>query len=155
MQEAEGLQQEGLLVPGPAKSISTANMAAAAEHLVASDLLMLNYPVSVAGAGLPYDLIAEIEGAMVRIQVKSTAKPRKDGKRSGYIFDGRRGYKNSSRLGLKSYKGEVELLAFVAMDIRRVIYRAPGSVSNRLTVSKKAFVHESGGWFNSLVKLRT
>ena len=59
----------------PTRSIE---IGTAAEHLVCCDLLLAGTVAFMSSAGLPYDVVANLNGRLIRIAVKSTlrAKPR-------------------------------------------------------------------------------
>ena len=44
-----------------------------AEYLVAADLTLAGHKCSVAAVGMPYDLVADIDCRLIRVQVKATA----------------------------------------------------------------------------------
>lgn len=79
------------------------------EHLVAVDLLGRGYRVSFASAGYPYDLVTEIDGRMLRVQVKASKALRKN--RADYVFSINGGV-------VKDY----DLIAFVALDHGTIAY---------------------------------
>lgn len=96
----------------------------AAEHLVCADLILLGYRAFLADQGLPYDVIVDYNGRLMRVQVKSTlyARPLPQRKRHpgaiGYLFyPRRRGHKARVKAS-----NEFDLLALVAIDIRQVAY---------------------------------
>lgn len=96
--------------------------ALAAQHLVASDILCRGYAVSTAAEKLRYDLIADI-GGLKRVQVKMTTGLQMAGGYLRYRFWG--GNYNSK---LRDYMGDIDLFAFVAMDIRRIKYALPANI---------------------------
>lgn len=91
----------------------------AGEHLVCCDLLQQGHNAFLADQGLPYDIIADISGILYRVQVKATLRPCTFGK-----------VKNLYRFCLKSAKKgnrkimpkDVDIIAFVALDIKKVAY---------------------------------
>lgn len=95
----------------------------AAEHLVCFDLLMGGYRAFLADQNCPYDVAVEIDGRLVRIQVKSTRCPRLIPQRanpaSAYLFHVRRAGKGGARV---YGDGEFDALALVALDIKRIAY---------------------------------
>lgn len=97
----------------------------AAEHLVAADLILSGYRAFLSDQGLPYDVVVDLDGSLIRVQVKSTraqrAVPQRVLERPGYLFNHKRTGKNGARL----YAGnEFDIYAFVALDIRCVAYMA-------------------------------
>lgn len=95
----------------------------AAEHLVCADLIMAGYRAFLTDQGLPYDVVVDINGRLLRVQVKSTSGLRKVPQRKDehlkYMWHVRRAGKGNSRL---IGNDEFEILALVAMDIRVVAY---------------------------------
>ena len=91
----------------------------AAEHLVAAHLILQGYPAHIASAGSPYDVIAEAEHRLWRVQVRSTRIPRSNRhyRKPVYRFSLRRGK------GGHQCSGEgVDVYAFVALDINTIAY---------------------------------
>lgn len=95
----------------------------AAEHLVCADLLLQGYNTFLAGESLPYDLVVEVDNALLRLQVKSTLKMykvhRKACTRLAYIFRvGRQRPNGTSTLTQK----DCDIVALCALDIRKIAY---------------------------------
>ena len=96
----------------------------AAEHLVCTDLLLAGYRAFLADQGLPYDVIADVDGKLLRIQVKSVIKARNvnsqgRNKRICYSFCVRRRGKD----GVKRLSDtDCDIVALVSLDIRTVAY---------------------------------
>lgn len=91
----------------------------AGEHLVCFDLIMQGYSAFLADQGLPYDVIVDKNGVLLKIQVKSTKKLVNYEKSKNIYRFGTRRAKKSKRL-LKC--GEVDYFAFVALDIMKIAY---------------------------------
>ena len=118
-----------------------------AEYLVAAELSFLGYDCFFAAEGLRYDLIVD-RGGLLRIQVKSTGGVRRvrgnDGRRGGlthgYVFNG------SSSVGtsqsLREYAGDADILAFVAQDLRRVMYSRVCDVPASLVIPAHEFTDD-------------
>lgn len=103
--------------------VSDLELGKAAEHLVAADLILSGYRAFLSDQGLPYDVVVDLDGRLVRLQVKATrmqrSVPQRTLERPGYLFNHKRSGKNGSR----SYSGtEFDIFAFVALDIRCVAY---------------------------------
>lgn len=103
--------------------VSDLEIGKAAEHLVAADLILSGYRAFLSDQGLPYDVVVDLDGRLVRVQVKATrmqrSVPQRTLERPGYLFNHKRSGKNGSR----SYAGtEFDIFAFVALDIRCVAY---------------------------------
>jgi hypothetical protein len=95
----------------------------AAEHIACADVLLQGFNAFLSDQGLPYDLLVDVGGKFVRVQVKGTrgayTKPRGDAKaRDGYRFGLRRGRDSLGRIDPR----HVDVFAFVALDTRRVAY---------------------------------
>lgn len=98
----------------------------AAEHLVCADLLLAGWNAFLTDQNCPYDVAVDIDGRLVRVQVKATRQPRAIPQRThhvaGYMWHVRRAGKGGARL----YRGdEFDLLALVALDVRRIAYLPP------------------------------
>ena len=99
---------------------------AAGEHLVCADLLMQGYRAFLADQNCPYDVAVDVGGRLIRIQVKATrgarAIPQRVGHFPAYMWHVRR----AGKKGARTYaEGEFDLLALVALDVRKVAYVAP------------------------------
>jgi hypothetical protein len=92
----------------------------AGEHIVCADLILMGHKAFLSSAGLPYDVIADIDGRLCRIAVKSTlmARPRIGRKltRACYQF-------GIMRSGKRRYTtNDADIVALVALDRRIVCY---------------------------------
>lgn len=110
--------------PAPERALAVGK---AAEYLVCADLILAGYSAFLTDQGCPYDIVADVSGRLLRIQVKSTAQPRPipgaAQRGPSYIFHCRR----SGHRGLKTVGNhEFDLLALVALDIRKVAYLTIG-----------------------------
>lgn len=100
----------------------------AGEHLVCADLLLQGHRAFLSSAGLPYDLILDVEGEMLRVAVKSTQRawnrPAREGNRLCYQFCVTRSRRlHTGKTDARFYSaGDVDIVAFCALDIRRVGY---------------------------------
>jgi PD-(D/E)XK endonuclease len=101
---------------------------AAGEHIVCADLLLLGYRAMLAAATLPYDVLVDVKGRLLRVAVKSTAKPvprpTRPHSKWRYSFSVQRRMRLSTgkMLGRDYTDAEIDMLALVALDIRRVAY---------------------------------
>ncbi len=99
----------------------------AAEHLVCADILVRGHRAYLADQICPYDVVVELEGGgLIRVQVKATRRhksvPQRKGDVPAYMWHIRRAGKGGNRL----YKeGEFDVLALVALDIKRIAYVLP------------------------------
>lgn len=97
----------------------------AAEHLVVADLLLSGYQAFLTEQGMPYDVVIDHDGKLVRVQVKATCSPldvnwgRGYAERIAYNWNVRqRGRARKQRLG----NDDCDLIALVALDIRTIAY---------------------------------
>lgn len=103
--------------------ISEMLIGAAGEHVVCADLLSQGVSAFMAAAGCPYDVVAQLDTRLFRIQVKTTAvfKPylQRDQRHvMGYSWGIRQG-KNGRREYTEQH---FDVLALVALDCRKVAY---------------------------------
>lgn len=96
----------------------------AAEYLVCADLLLNGIPAFPSDQGLPYDVVAEVGGLLVRIQVKATRTAKNVSSagraaRLAYSWNVRQnGRSGRQRLS----KAQCDVVALVALDIRAIAY---------------------------------
>lgn len=134
-----GTSREGLpvmvstLVPiddhDPANSapvINDLDAGIAAEHLVCADLLMGGWRAFMTDQNCPYDIAVEAGGRLIRVQVKATRQARPTPQRTAqipaYMWHVRRAGKGGKRV---YGEDEFDLLALVALDIRKIAYLPP------------------------------
>jgi hypothetical protein len=95
----------------------------AAEHLVVADLILGGFRAYLSDQGLPYDVVIDMDGRLLRLQVKSTrtlrAVPQRAVHTPGYLFHCRRAGKKGRR---RYSEREFDLLALVALDVRAIAY---------------------------------
>lgn len=106
----------------PASEANTCGRAG--EHLVCADFLSRGYECFIAEGRLPYDVVADINGRMVRVQVKTTAGvkpcPQRKNHTPVYMWGARKFGKGSRH----SYAPtDTDLVAYVALDRRLIAYR--------------------------------
>ena len=96
----------------------------AAEYLVCADLLLSGIAAFPSDQGLPYDVVAEVDGSLVRIQVKATRAAKNvaaanRAPRHAYSWNVRQnGRGGRQRLS----KQQCDVVALVALDIRAIAY---------------------------------
>ena len=95
----------------------------AAEHLVCADLIMSGYRAFLSDQGLPYDILVDVDGSLLRVQVKSTRKPKNHDPKTrvtpGYLFHLRRAGKGGRR---RYAENSFDLYALVALDRQAIAY---------------------------------
>lgn len=98
----------------------------AAEHLICADLILQGYRAFLSDQGLPYDVLVDVCGTFVRIQVKATRGPKNPDPRTraskGYFFHLRRAGRRCRR---RYPVGAFDIYALVAMDRRGIAYLTP------------------------------
>lgn len=97
----------------------------AGEHLVLADLLLAGWVAYPTSQGVPYDIAVDLGDQVVRIQVKSTLRPKSpDSMKRGsplYVFNSRRaGKRGRRRYGAEDF----DVIALVALDRRLIAYYA-------------------------------
>ena len=114
----------------------------AAEHIVCADLMLAGYRAFLSDQGLPYDVVIDHGGRLVRVQVKSTMRP-KNANAAGrspnwvYQFHARRRGKESR--GERLSEKHCDLIAFVALDIRIVAYLPVRDVAQTVSLFPPGF----------------
>lgn len=98
----------------------------AGEHLVCADLLKQGYKAFLSDQGMPFDLVVEFSGVLLKVQVKTCVAPRNisaadRSPRFQYSWAvARRGKNNSGRLSDK----DCDVVALVALDLKVIAYFA-------------------------------
>lgn len=110
------------------KEISELHCGRIGEHLVAADILIQGYDCFHAAQGMPYDLVADIGGRLIKVQVKTTLRARNIPQRKtptpAYCFRIRHG-----KGAWHNYApGEVDLFAMVCIEDRLIGYIAPSNL---------------------------
>jgi len=105
----------------------------AGEYMVCADLILAGHIAFPSEQGLPFDIVAEVGGVLVRIQVKTTRTVRSVPQRKkycpGYIFN----IKRRGKGGKKTYKNrDVDIFALVALDNREIGYLAADDVKRTM-----------------------
>lgn len=97
------------------------NIGRAGQYLVLADLLLKGIQAFPTDEGMSYDVVADTNGKLIKLQVKTTQKKRILAQSSHpiYFFHIKRAGKNGARF----YKmGDFEAFALVALDIKQVFY---------------------------------
>ena len=105
------------------KKITDLQIGKAGEYLVCADLIMQGYIAYLSEQGLHYDVVVDVDGKLLRIQVKTTRTyrqvPQREKRTDAYLFNCRRCGKG----GRHSYKDEdLDIMAFVAADAKLIGY---------------------------------
>lgn len=107
----------------------------AAEHLVCADLLLDGWRAFLADQNCAYDVAVDVAGRLVRVQVKATRQQRAIPQRAehipAYMWHVRRAGKKGQRFYAED---EFDLLALVALDIRRIAYFLPSQAKQTIHI---------------------
>jgi len=95
----------------------------AGEHLVCADLILKGFIAFLTDQGLPYDVIVDVNGKLLKCQVKTTTKPRiipqREKETQAYIFN----IKNHGKKNDKIYNdSDVDIFALVCIDTGKIGY---------------------------------
>lgn len=112
----------------------------AGEYLVCADLILKGFIAYPSEQGLPYDVVLDCDGRLLKIQVKSTRGLRKLCQRANaidaYQFNiKRRGKYNSKRTSDKS----CDIFALVALDSREIGYVANRDMKTTMNFRPERF----------------
>lgn len=110
----------------------------AGEHLVCADLIIKGYNAYLSDQGLPYDVVADINGKLYKIQVKTTSKyravPQRKNYTPAYLFWIKRCGKNGS----KQYKAsDYDFMALVALDKKIIGYIQNNQVKTSMHLNEQ------------------
>ena len=106
------------------KDINDLQIGKAGEYLVCADLILNNYIAYPSEQGLPYDVVMDYNGKLLKVQVKTTRKAKEIPQRKtsipAYIFHiGNNGAANKR----KTYnKKDVDLFALVCAESKEIAY---------------------------------
>lgn len=105
------------------ESISDLQIGKAGEYLVCADLILKGHIAYPSEQGLPYDVICDYEGRLIKIQVKATRGVRPVPQRAkytpAYLFH----IKRCGKRGAREYKNsDFDVMALVALDTRKIAY---------------------------------
>ncbi len=116
----------------------------AGEYLVCADLILRGYVAYPAGPGLHYDVVVDVNGKLIRIQVKTTsvykAVPQRKEYTPGYLFNVRRCGKG----GRKRYKdSEVDIFALVAIGENTIGYIPISKIKTTMCFRTRKFTYKT------------
>lgn len=100
----------------------------AGEHIVCADLLLAGHRATLSGAGMPYDVVADIDGRCLRVAVKSCLQPKprpgREGSKHRYYFNFQRQQMRwDGKRSRHNYTAEdADIVALVGLDRRQVGY---------------------------------
>ena len=110
-----------------AQAMKHRQYALAAEYMVAAEFSLMGYTVTMTGECERYDLVVGSQGGLFRAEVKCNMAARP---RLNYVADTKLGYivRNDSRnkpVERRYLGSHCDLFAFVAMDVRRILFIDP------------------------------
>ena len=116
----------------------------AGEHIVLADLFLRGLNAHHASSGSPFDIIVDVDGRLLRMQVKTTRgliTTHTQHKNPFYLFH----VKRCGKMGKKKYAEDAfDCYAFVALDKRQVAY-LPFSEASQTAISIRDADHEYKG----------
>lgn len=118
----------------------------AGEYLVCADLILQGFVAYPSEQGLPYDVVIDDGGRLLKIQVKTTRKPltvpQRASKTEAYLFHVMR----SGKGGKERYTDmQVDLFALVALDVQRIAYVAKAAVKTSMQFRSYAAEYQGDG----------
>lgn len=122
----------------------------AGEYLVCADLILKGFIAFPSEQGLPYDVLLDNGKKLLRVQVKTTEKPRIVTQRKSplecYMFNVKR---HGNRNNLRIYKdNEIDIFALVCLDTKEIGYlkncKMPASINLRCDKIKGSYYDEKG-----------
>ena len=107
----------------------------AGEYLVCCDLAKNGVIAFLSDQGLPYDVLIDVDGVLLKCQVKTSASPtaiaRKESFNNSYVF---RIKKNTKGKRVKYEKNEVDVFALVSLDEMSVGYFLPSEIKESVNI---------------------
>jgi hypothetical protein len=103
----------------PTERDGRSRLAKAGEYLVAFEFVIRGLDVTIAAEGLPYDLLVDADGHIIRVQVKTSSSPADDGR---YSFNTMRCSHKGAKKSRRYTEKDVDLFAFVAADVRQIVF---------------------------------
>lgn len=105
------------------KEINDLQIGKVGEYLVCADIILQGFVAFPSEQGLHYDVVIDVNGKMLRVQVKTTRTyrrvPQREKRTDAYLFNCRRCGKG----GRHSYKDEdIDIMAFVAVEDKLIGY---------------------------------
>lgn len=125
----------------------------AGEYLVCADLILRGHTAFLSEQGLPFDVIADVQGRLLRIQVKTTRGlrkvPQRENRHEGYLYH----VKRCGKGGKSTYSGtDVDVFAFVALDSREIGY-LPADMARQTMIFRAGALR--GKYFDEVMADRT
>lgn len=125
----------------------------AGEYLVCADLILKGHTAFLSEQGLPFDVIADVGGRLLRVQVKTTRETRsvpqrKETHTPAYLYHINR----CGKRGKGVYAGgDVDLFALVALDTRDIGY-LPAQLARKTMMFRSSAYR--GQYYDEQLKVR-
>ena len=121
----------------------------AGEYLVCADLIMKGFIAFPSEQGLPYDVLLDTGEKLLKVQVKTTEKPRLVQQRKNpipaYVFHIKRAGKNGKT---RYEEKEIDLFALVCLDTMQIGYltnkEMPTTINIRVDAFRGSYYDEKG-----------
>lgn len=121
----------------------------AGEYLVCADLIMKGFIAFPSEQGLPYDVLLDTGEKLLKVQVKTTEKPRKVQQRAkdslAYVFSIKRAGSNGKT---RYEENEIDLFALVCLDTMQIGYltnkEMPTTINARIDALRGSYHDEKG-----------
>jgi len=119
----------------------------AGEHLVCFDLITKGFTAFMTEQGLPYDIIADINGRLTKIQVKTTRDHRPIAQRKNHYPAYTFNIRKCGKGGRSSYhENDVDIFALVCVETKQVGYvnakGMPSTISVRVDSFRGRYLNE-------------
>lgn len=134
------------------KNVTDMQIGKAGEYLVCADLIFKGFIAFPSEQGLPYDVVADCSGKLIRIQVKTTREARKVPQRENdtpaCLFNVRRCGKG----GRQSYcERDVDVFALVDLETKDIGYVFVSDASQTMILRSSKY---RGSYFNEVMAAR-
>ena len=124
-----------IVPPSPSTIGSQTWLGAVAESLTQYRLNRYGFPTFQAGNQLPYDLVTEVHGIHLKVQVKSASML---AKKTPGCSDVHRFQLFQGKLKVPYLPGSVDLFAFVASDLELIHFMLPSEIPAQKTMRIKS-----------------
>jgi hypothetical protein len=122
------------------KQVNELQLGKAGEYLVCADLILQGYVAFLSEQGLHYDVVVDLGGRLIRIQVKTTktykAIPKRKTYTPAYLFNARRCGKGGRQSYLNS---DIDIMAFVCLEDNLIGYMPIKNVKQTLHFRSKKY----------------
>ena len=124
----------------------------AGEYLVCADIILRGHTAFLSEQGLPFDVVADVNGRLLRVQVKTTrgsrGVPQRANHTPAYLYH----IKRCGKDGKGSYgQGDVDMFALVALDTKDIGF-LPSHLA-RQTMIFRSSAHR-GQYYDEVMSVR-